>query len=241
MVGARVGPVIRRIENEFESDGVPEGAAPAAVGTPELSPTTGFVELWDWRRRIADLYGEVRSLDPLAAWQRWRSVRDQLFRDHAQTPLGPERRVGFAGLAYFDYDPALRFTVDLAAPRDSSEQQMEVGRDGTVTLRPFADTRGLAHRLGGELTLYWIVGYGGGVFLPFRDATSGVETYAGGRYLLDTIKGADLGRAPDGRVLLDFNFAYNPSCSYSDQWVCPLAPSGNSLAAPVRAGERMPG
>ena len=67
------------------------------------------------------------------------------------------------------------------------------------------------------------------------------ETYGAGRYLLDTIKGADLGAASDGRVVLDFNFAYNPSCSYSDRYVCPLAPRVNRLPAPVRAGERAPG
>jgi hypothetical protein len=97
----------------------------------------------------------------------------------------------------------------------------------------------LGEALGGELTLYWLQAYGGGVFLPFRDATAGTETYAGGRYLLDTIKGADLGRAPDGRAIVDFNFAYNPSCSYSDRWVCPLSPAENNLPEAVRGGERV--
>ena len=78
-----------------------------------------------------------------------------------------------------------------------------------------------------------------GVFLPFADATRGSETYGGGRYLLDTVKGADLGEA-DGRLVLDFNFAYNPSCSYDPQWDCPLAPPPNWLRVPVEAGERYP-
>jgi hypothetical protein len=114
---------------------------------------------------------------------------------------------------------------------------MEVGDDGEVRLSPVARTCGLASRLGNELTLYWIDGYGGGLFLPFRDATSGHATFGGGRYLLDTIKGADLGQAPDGRVILDFNFAYNPSCAYADRWICPLAPAENRLSHPIRAGE----
>ena len=88
-----------------------------------------------------------------------------------------------------------------------------------------------------ELSLYWLDGYGGGVFLPFADATRGGETYGGGRYLLDTVKGADLGEA-DGRLVLDFNFAYNPSCSYDPRWVCPLSPPENRLDTAVRAGER---
>jgi hypothetical protein len=78
---------------------------------------------------------------------------------------------------------------------------VEVGSDGEVRLHPFARTRGLAPYLGNELTLYWISGYGGGVFLPFRDGTSGHESFGGGRYLLDTLKGADLGQAPDGRLI----------------------------------------
>jgi uncharacterized protein (DUF1684 family) len=107
-------------------------------------------------------------------------------------------------------------------------------------LIPFARTAGLDERLGGELTLYWLGGYGGGVFLPFRDATTGKATFGGGRYLLDGIKGADLGRDAQGRAILDFNFAYNPSCAYSARWICPLAPPENALPVAIHAGERMP-
>jgi hypothetical protein len=89
-----------------------------------------------------------------------------------------------------------------------------------------------------SLELYWLDGYGGGLFVPFRDATSGTSTYGAGRYLLDTVKGADLG-TENGRLVLDFNFSYNPSCSYDPRWVCPLAPPPNRLSVPVRAGERM--
>jgi uncharacterized protein (DUF1684 family) len=90
-----------------------------------------------------------------------------------------------------------------------------------------------------SLAVYWLEGYGGGLFLPFRDALAGDATYGGGRYLLDTVKGADLGAGPDGRLVLDFNYAYNPSCAYDPRWSCPLAPAENRLAVPVEAGERM--
>jgi uncharacterized protein (DUF1684 family) len=139
----------------------------------------------------------------------------------------------------FPYDPSLRLIVRLEG---TSEERLTVatGDDGDLTMRAFARTSGLQDALGAELTLYWIEAYGGGVFLPFTDATSGTETYGGGRYLLDTIKGADLGALrADGTVVLDFNFAYFPSCSYSSRYVCPLAPSGNRLKGAVRAGERM--
>ncbi len=146
--------------------------------------------------------------------------------------------MAFAGLDYFPYEPSLRFTVELDELHGADPLTMQAGRDGSVNLRPFAKTQGLEHGLGAELTLYWIDGYGGGVFLPFGDKTNGSESFAGGRYLLDTIKGADLGWTADMKIILDFNFAYNPSCSYSDQWVCPLAPSQNKFAQPIRAGEQ---
>ena len=90
----------------------------------------------------------------------------------------------------------------------------------------------------GTLEVLWLEEYSGGVFLPFRDATSGQTTYGGGRYLLDTAKGADLGSRGD-ELVLDFNFAYHPSCKYDPQWVCPLAPLGNRLQVAVDAGELM--
>ena len=123
-------------------------------------------------------------------------------------------------------------------PAAGKKLDLPAGEDGGVTLEPFALTEGLRSSLGGELTLYWIGGYGGGVFLPFADATSGGETYGAGRYLLDTIKSADLGETPDGSLILDFNFSYAPSCAHSPRYVCPLAPRENRLSAGISAGER---
>ncbi len=208
-------------------------------GTPALA---ACADLWDWRRRVAELYAEVRALGPpRLAWQLWRETRDELFRTHPQSPLEPAAQAAFAGVPLFDYDPAFRLTAHLVPASDGAPVTLSGGGDGAIRIMPFARTAGLEHRLGAELTLYWIAGYGGGVFLPFQDATSGHETYGGGRYLLDTIKGADLGRASEARVILDFNFAYNPSCAYSDRWICPLAPPANALPTAVRAGERMSG
>ena len=93
-----------------------------------------------------------------------------------------------------------------------------------------------------QLSLYWIDVYGGGLFLPFRDTTAPDETYGGGRYLFDTVKGSDFlwSSDTDGerRIVLDFNYAYNPSCAYDYRWACPLAPRENWLPFPIRAGER---
>jgi uncharacterized protein (DUF1684 family) len=200
---------------------------------------TPHEQLWDWRRRIADLYGAIRSdPNPRAAHDLWRETRRRMFATHPQSPIDPAGRADYAGPYFYPYDPSLRMTAALTPLADAPLELLDLGEDGIIHLHPFARTAGLADALGGELTLYWIGGYGGGVFLPFRDATSGRETYGAGRYLLDTIKGADLGQLPDGRAILDFNFAYNPSCSYADRYVCPLAPAANTLPRAVRAGER---
>jgi len=196
------------------------------------------MELWDWRRRVSDLYAQIRTMQPSEGWRHWRAVRDDLFRHHPQSPLSPPARGRFDGINCYDYDPSYRFVVECMPLTSLATLRTAAGDDGDVVLRPFGQTRGLAPRLGGELTLYWIEGYGGGVFLPFKDETNGTATFSGGRYLLDTIKGADLGWDAGGHFILDFNFAYNPSCAYSDQWACPLAPSENTIRSPVSAGER---
>jgi uncharacterized protein len=174
--------------------------------------------------------------DPAHAWEHWRAVRDELFRSHIQSPIPVEHRPTFTGLPFYPYDPALRVAADV---EPAEREQREIATSGE---RPYSFTRFARARfsLGGTQTLdlYWLDGYGGGIFLSFADATSGTETYGACRYLLDTVKGADLGET-NGRLVLDFNFAYNPSCAYDPRWVCPLAPPGNRLTVPVRAGERI--
>jgi uncharacterized protein (DUF1684 family) len=86
-----------------------------------------------------------------------------------------------------------------------------------------------------------MAGYAGGLFIPFRDATNGAETYGAGRYLVDASKSADLGGDPvTGTMILDFNFAFQPSCAFDPRWACPLAPPENRLDIAIRAGERLP-
>lgn len=192
--------------------------------------------LLDWRRRVASLYSEVRAGatgDAEGTLGRFRSGRDDLFASHPESPLEADARKSFTGLAYWPYRDDLRFDVEIDTHVDHTPLPIE-GSDG----RTFGFTRfATVHLPIGDLDLYWLDGYGGGVFLPFRDATCGNTTYGGGRYLLDTVKGADLG-GEGGRLILDFNYAYHPSCFYSDAWACPLAPRGNRLAIPVEAGER---
>jgi uncharacterized protein len=197
---------------------------------------TDTLALLDWKRRVFGLYAAVRTMSPESGWQLWRDTRDDLLRSHPQSPLPADRRASFQGLEYWPYDPQARVLAEL---EDVEAPLQEVATSGTeaILFRPFARA---SFELRGEvlaLEVAWLAAYGGGAFLSFRDATSGTESYGGGRYLLDTVKGADLGE-DDGRLVLDFNFAYNPSCSYDPGWVCPLAPPANRLPVAVSAGER---
>ncbi len=196
------------------------------------------LEVADWRRRVFAMYAAVReSTDMVSAHDLWRRERDELFARHPSTPLLPEDLAGFTGLPVAPYDPAWRFEVALA-PGDERRMEVETGTDGIV---PF-DLIGVADVPGvGRLDVWRLASYGGGIFIPVKDASAGARggTYGGGRYLLDTVKGADLGAGsrPDSLVL-DFNFAYNPSCAYDPMWACPLAQPGNTVAVEIPVGER---
>jgi len=193
--------------------------------------------LLDWRRTVAALYADVRAgaqRDPEGTLALFRAGRDRLFREHPDSPLAPEARPAFVGIPYWPHDPALRFEAAVEPLRPEPRlatslvgEEFPVERIGRVRLPV------------GDLEVYWIAVYGGGIFVPFRDATAGTDTYGAGRYLLDTVKGADLGGSGD-RLVLDFNYAYHPSCAYDPHWSCPLAPPANGLTVPIRAGERKP-
>jgi uncharacterized protein (DUF1684 family) len=209
-----------------------------SVRVPQASESIqDMMTLLDWRRRIFDLYSEIRACpEPEWAWRRWCEVRHEIFATHPQSPLPQDAHRDFTGLDYYDYDPAFRVLADY---RDVTSEHYDIATSGTEPMR-FA-RRGIAtFQLRGQvvnLELYWIESYGGGLFMPFRDATSGDTTYGAGRYLLDTVKGADLGTLYD-KLVLDFNFAYNPSCSYDPRWVCPLATPANRVEVAIEAGER---
>jgi uncharacterized protein (DUF1684 family) len=198
----------------------------------------GILALADWRRRIAELYGSCRAdPDPEDAWRSWCRARRDLFRTHPQSPIPAGERASYEGPFVHDYDPRARVTGELVA---LSGDAVGVGTSDGRTSRMvrFAEARFELFGRAAALEVFWLDQYGGGIYLSFRDATSGRSTYGGGRYLLDTVKGADLGAVGE-RVILDFNFSYNPSCSYDPQWSCPLPPPSNTLPFPVPAGERL--
>jgi uncharacterized protein len=221
-----------------------EPAHDASAGASPEGPSDrpeGRLALLDYRRRVHELYARVRrhgtgSPDAFADFV---ATRDALFARHPQSPLQEDRRGAFGGLVYGRYDPRFRFVVpiDRDVPRETLE--VRLAADGVIMLERFARVRLPFPAGAATLSLFWVGGYGGGLFLPFRDATSGRGSYGGGRYLLDTVKGADLGGEGDA-IVLDFNYAYHPSCAYDARWDCPLAPPENRLDLAVEAGERYP-
>ena len=194
------------------------------------------LELLDYRRRVAEIYRHVRKSDPgPETWRAWRSQRDQLFADHPQSPI--ENRKTFRGLPYFDFDPKWR-TEGRFVPDVEVETDVANSSHGSTRFRRVGVVEFEFDGQGHNLDVMWLDAYGGGTFVPFRDKTNGDSTYGGGRYLLDTVKGADLGQTATG-LILDFNYAYHPSCVHSPKWSCPLAPPGNQLTLEVTAGEQI--
>jgi uncharacterized protein len=192
--------------------------------------------LLDWRRRVAAIYAEVRATpDARAAHQAWQEGRNELLATHPQSPIPAAEREKFDGVPVADYDPGLRFTAQVDTDVEAARIEMATGTDGVV---PF-ERAGVVHLDGvGDLDVWWLASYGGGIFVPVRDTRSDGLTFPGGRYVIDTVKGADLG-GDDGVLVVDLNFAYNPSCAYDPAWACPVAPAGNTIAMPVNAGELM--
>lgn len=207
--------------------------------------------LWlaDWRTRMAALYAEVRAaaaIDRTVALAHWRAVRESMYRTHPQSPVPIAEREGFQA-RHFESDGSMRFSVPVepAAPPpsglgglaglslpNSGADTLSFSRIGSIELPFAAGPR--------RLSVFWMAGYAGGLFIPFRDATNGIETYAAGRYLVDAAKSADLGTDPEaGTITVDFDYAVQPSCAFDPRWACPLSPPENRLDIPIRAGERL--
>jgi uncharacterized protein (DUF1684 family) len=197
-----------------------------------------YLELVDWRRRVGDLY-RLTGPDAIVVFRR---ERDHLFATHPQSPIAAGDRPSFEGLSYFDPDPRYKVSARFE-PADGGELVIETGGpDGDIHYERAGWLSFEVDGTPGRLLVLSLVAYGGGLFCPFRDATSGKQTYGGGRYLFDTPKDTDglsleIGAAND-EVTIDFNFAYNPSCAYDPEWVCPLAPRDNWLDFAVDAGEK---
>ena len=175
---------------------------------------------------MAEIYADLRRAGVGAdAWLRWTDARRHLLTTHPASPLDAHHRTAVDAVRYFDYDPSWHLVATVYPSEDTPEPDPSTLHEGPSTFTPIGSVTfervGVGHRLG----LFWLQGYGGGLFLPFGDTTNGHTTYGGGRYLLDGAKSADLGSPGPGRLLLDFNFAYHPSCLWGPGLALPTGPA----------------
>ncbi len=160
----------------------------------------------------------------------FRRAKDDFFRRAHDSPLTPEQRRDFHGLSYFDEDPAFRFELALDETTAGGEEEVEMSDGTTNRLRRAGTLRFQVD--GADVALVAFEQSPRELFIPFRDATSGKETYGAGRY-------AEAERLEGNRWLVDFNRAYNPYCAYNEKWRCPLPPQENRLAVAIGAGEKV--
>jgi uncharacterized protein (DUF1684 family) len=167
--------------------------------------------------------------------ERERREKDVFLAGHWQSPIPPKDRAGFGGLDYYPPEPDCRFEIELHEHEEKKMVRMAYTKGEE---RDFIRWGEFRFRIGGEvcvLQAYKSDSEEEQMFIPFRDATSGQETYGAGRYLdLNALRN----RTADGKWILDFNRAYNPWCVYSEQYTCPFVPQENWLTVSVRAGEK---
>jgi uncharacterized protein (DUF1684 family) len=166
----------------------------------------------------------VRAVTRLDVFRR---EKDDFFRHDPNSPLTPEQRLGFTGLRYFPENPALRLTVDVEPFAEAETIRMQTSTGDVQTYERYGRFTFEVDGRPAALTVYRV---DGSYFLPFVDALAGGETYGAGRYL-------EPEELPDGRLEVDFNYAYNPYCAYNENWSCPIPPAENRLKVPIRAGE----
>lgn len=166
-----------------------------------------------------------------ATMEEGRRQREQWFRTQPTSPVPAATRASWRGLDYYPVDPDRRFegpliqkttpnTFSMAATGGELRQAQEIGYF-------------LLDLPGGPfpLPVYEMEDTPGDLFLPFLDATTGVETYYAGRYL-------NVEEVARGRYVLDFNLAFNPFCAYGGAFSCPIAPESSRLPVAMRAGEK---
>jgi uncharacterized protein (DUF1684 family) len=187
------------------------------------------LDVLDWRREVLALYRAVRAApDAASGHALWCERRQRLVSTHPASPNPASI------LHHAPYDARFRFEVEVDRDVEPPRIEIPTGTDGVV---PFERIGRVSLDGIGSLDVWWLDSYGGGIWLPIRDRSR--DTYGGGRYVLDTVKGADLG-GDGSRLVVDLNFAYNPSCAYAEHWACPLAPPGNVVDRDIAAGELLP-
>lgn len=165
-------------------------------------------------------------MDPIETMRR---QKDDFFANDPQSPLEPEQRENFKGLQYFPPDENLRFELALEPSQEKGAVRLQTS---TGDIQEYQRLGRVHFTVDGKEAVLTVFGDGSGYFLPFVDFLAGKETYGAGRYLEPVL-------LPSGRLLVDFNLAYNPYCAYNHNWSCPIPPRENRLGVPIRAGEKI--
>jgi uncharacterized protein (DUF1684 family) len=164
----------------------------------------------------------------MSSLSQFRTAKDNFFKNDPHSPLTPSQKTDFHGLNYFPENPALRFELSLEEFQVPDEIQIQTSTGDVQVYQRVGKIKFQVNDVEAELTVLFNE-YG--FFLPFVDSLAGKETYGAGRYL-------EPHKLPDGRLLVDFNLAYNPYCAYNDLYSCPLTPWENRLKVPIQAGEK---
>jgi uncharacterized protein len=173
----------------------------------------------------------TNALDPVL---RERTAKDAFFKTDEESPIMPGEKPDFRGLEYYPINPDLKFSARLH--RYPTPGRIRLGTN-TGEIRSGLRYGYFEFRVEGQncrLQVYRLeeaANRQASLFIPFRDATSGYETYGAGRYI-------DLKENTSGVYDLDFNRAYNPYCAYNAEFSCPIPPAENTLAVPIHAGEK---
>lgn len=162
--------------------------------------------------------------------KRFRDRRDEFMRTHESSPLTENQKESFVPLAYFEEVPELRFELD--PDTDIDHTPVELGTTSGTTVEYVPHSQITFEVDGAQVTLTVFREPGRGrLLIPFKDTTSTAETYGAGRTI-------DPQERPDGKLVVDFNYAYGPYCQYNDNWTCTLPPFSNWLQVAIRAGEK---
>lgn len=165
-----------------------------------------------------------------ARLDRFRNRRNEFMRTHEHSPLTESQKANFVPLEYFPENPDLHFVIepDTSIPDDP----VQLGTTSGTTVEYIPHSKISFEVDGQEVTLtVYIEPERHRLVIPFKDATADKETYGAGRMV-------DPQERPDGKLVVDFNYAYGPYCQYNDNWTCTLPPFNNWIQVPIRAGEK---
>lgn len=164
----------------------------------------------------------------------YRERRDAYFREHDSSPLTSAQKAKFTGLRHYPENESLNLILEIDETGEGVGETIQLGTlNGEV--KDYIRAGHVSFDVDGKTVRFAVFkdAARGRYFLPFRDGTAGEETYAVGRYLDPKLR-------PDGRIVVDFNLAYNPHCAYNSGWACPIPPFENITKTPIRAGEKLP-